>query len=135
MTSCIPTGIGSVVSPADVRYLKEMLANWGLADGFILFPDISQTLDAPRVENPPRITEGGTPLEDVVDTANSRCTLTIGGRFQSSSAGVFLEREFKVPQTALPLPIGLKDTDLFVSMLEEQTGIALPERYEAALAL
>ena len=36
-----------------------------------------------------------------------------------------------MPQTALPLPIGLKDTDLFVSMLEEQTGIALPERYEA----
>jgi nitrogenase molybdenum-iron protein NifN len=123
--------IGSVVSPADVRYIKNMIIDWGSADEFILFPDISETLDAPRVENPPRITEGGTPLEDVVDTANSRCTLTIGGRFQSSSAGEFLEREFRVPQTALPLPIGLKDTDLFVSMLEEQTGIALPERYEA----
>lgn len=123
--------IGSFVSPADVRYLKNMIIDWGFADGFILFPDISETLDAPREENPPRITEGGTTLEDMVDTANSRCTLTIGGRFQNSSAGGFLEREFRVPQTALPLPIGLKDTDLFVSMLEEQTGIALPERYEA----
>ena len=123
--------IGSVLSPADVRYLKDMLADWGFADEFILLPDISETLDAPRVENPPRITEGGTPLEDVVDTANSRCTLTIGGRFLSTSAGEFLDRVFKVPQTALPLPIGLKDTDLFVSMLEELTGIALPKKYEA----
>ncbi len=123
--------IGSVISPADVRYLKDMLADWGFADEFILLPDISETLDAPRVENPPRIAEGGTPLEDVVDTANSRHTLTIGGRFQSCSAGELLERVFEVPQTALPLPIGLKDTDLFVSRMEELTGIGLPGKYEA----
>ncbi len=123
--------IGSVISPADVRYLKDMLVDWGFADEFILLPDISETLDAPRVEDPPRITEGGTPLEDVVDTANSRRTLTIGGLFQSASAGEFLEKEFGVPQTALPLPIGLKDTDLFVSMLEELTGIGLPGKYES----
>jgi len=123
--------IGSVVSPADVRYLKDMLTDWGFANEFILLPDISETLDAPRVENPPRITEGGTPLEDVVDTANSCRTLTVGGQFQSNSAGEYLEREFGVPQTALPLPIGLKDTDLFVSMLEDLIGIALPGKYEA----
>ena len=123
--------LGSVVSPADVRYLKDMLADWGFADEFILLPDISETLDAPRVENPPRIAEGGTPLEDVVDIANSRQTLTLGGRFLSTSAGEFLEREFKVPHTALPLPIGQKDTDLFVSMLEELIGIDLPRKYEA----
>jgi nitrogenase molybdenum-iron protein NifN len=123
--------IGSVISPADVRYLKDMLVDWGHADGFILLPDISETLDAPRVENPPRIAEGGTPLQDVVDTANSRRTLTIGGRFQSASAGELLENDFGVPQTVLPLPIGLADTDLFVSMLEELTGICLPGKYEA----
>ncbi len=123
--------IGSVVSPADVRYLKDMLADWGFADEFILLPDISETLDAPRVENPPRIAEGGTPLEDVVDTANSCRTLTVGGRFQSNSTGDYLNREFGVPHTVMPLPIGLKDTDLLVSMLEELTGIALPGKYEA----
>ena len=123
--------IGSVISPADVRYLKDMLVDWGSADEFILLPDISETLDAPRVENPPRIAEGGTPLQDVVDTANSRRTLTIGGRFQSASAGELLEKDFGVPHTVLPLPIGLADTDLFVSMLEELTGIGLPKKYEA----
>ena len=79
----------------------------------------------------PRIAEGGTPLEDLVDTANSLGTLTIGGRFLSTSAGEFLDRVFKVPQTALPLPIGLKDTDLFVSMLEELTGNCSSKKYEA----
>jgi nitrogenase molybdenum-iron protein NifN len=122
--------IGSVISPADVRYLKDMLVDWGSADGFILLPDISETLDAPRVENPPRITEGGTPLQDVVDTANSCHTLTIGGRFQSTSAGMLLEKDFAVPHTLLPLPIGLADTDHFVSRMEELTGIGLPGKYE-----
>lgn len=123
--------IGSVISPADVRYLKDMLVDWGFADEFILLPDISETLDAPRVEDPPRIAEGGTPLRDVVDTANSRRTLTIGGRFQSTSAGELLEKDFSVTHTMLPLPIGLADTDLFVSVLEELTGIGLPGKYEA----
>lgn len=83
------------------------------------------------MEDPPRISEGGTPLLDVIDTANSRHTLTIGGRFQSCSAGGQLEREFGVPHTMLPLPIGLADTDLFVTRMEELTGIALPGKYES----
>ena len=69
-------------------------------------------------------------MQDVVDTANSRRTLTIGGRFQSASAGELLENDFGVPHTVLPLPIGLADTDLFVSMLEELTGTGLPKKYE-----
>ena len=36
-----------------------------------------------------------------------------------------------MPHTMLPLPIGLADTDLFVSRMEELTGIGLPKKYEA----
>ncbi|VVB69964.1 Light-independent protochlorophyllide reductase subunit B [uncultured archaeon] len=123
--------IGSVVSPADVRALLDMLADWGCRDDFIILPDISETLDAPLVENMPAMPDGGTPLQDVADTANSRETLTIGGRFQKDFAGAFLEENFGVRSSVLPLPIGLEHTDLFMSRMEELTGRCLPRKYEA----
>jgi nitrogenase molybdenum-iron protein NifN len=122
--------IGSVLSPADVRYLKDMLNDWGCGDEFILLPDISETLDAPLVEDLPAIPEGGTPLQDVAETANSRETLTIGGRFQKDFAGVFLEETYGVRSSLLPLPIGLEHTDLFMSRMEELTERRLPRKYE-----
>ena len=122
--------IGSVISPADVRYLKDMLNDWGCSDEFILLPDISETLDAPLVEDLPAISEGGTPLQDVADTANSRETLTIGGRFQKDFAGAFLEETYGVRSSLLPLPIGLEHTDLFMSRMEELTERRLPRKYE-----
>ncbi len=42
--------------------------------------------------------------------------------------GNYLEREFGVPHTTMPLPIGLADTDLFVSRMEELTGIGLARK-------
>ena len=39
--------LGSIVSPADVRYLKRLLGDWG--QGYILLPDISETFDAPSL--------------------------------------------------------------------------------------
>jgi nitrogenase molybdenum-iron protein NifN len=55
--------VGSIISPADVRYLKRLLDDWGL--GYILLPDISETFDSPLCLDPPRIPAGGTPLDDI----------------------------------------------------------------------
>jgi len=120
--------LGSVISPADVRYLKELLQDWG-CDGIVV-PDISETFDGPRSERFSRIPEGGTPLADVVDMARSREILTLGGRFQTPSAGGYLEEAFGVPHRALPLPIGLDNTDLFIGEVERLTGLGLPRKYD-----
>lgn len=120
--------IGSIVSPADIRYLKDLLEYW--CNEYVLFPDISETFDAPLVKNLPKIPEGGTSLHDIRDTANSTETITIGGCIQSASAGSYLEMEYGVPHTALPLPIGIEYTDMLVAKLEEITGSELPQKYE-----
>jgi nitrogenase molybdenum-iron protein NifN len=120
--------VGAIISPADVRYLRRFLDDWGL--GYILMPDISETLDAPLCQDPPLIPAGGTLLHDIRDTANSKATLTIGGWVQEPGAGDYLEREFEVPHIALPLPLGQEFTDRLAANLEELTGISMPVSYE-----
>jgi nitrogenase molybdenum-iron protein NifN len=120
--------LGSVISPAEVRYIKDLLDCWGC--GYLLLPDTSDTFDSPLCEDLPRIPKGGTPLDDIRDMANSVATVTLGGRVDKSSAGAYLEKEFNVRHTVLPLPIGVEYTDLMVAKLEEYTGSKLPGKYE-----
>ncbi|MGB5101251.1 MAG: nitrogenase component 1 [Methanothrix sp.] len=120
--------VGSIISPADVRFLRRLFDDWGLE--YILMPDISETFDATLSQDLPLIPKGGTPLEDIRDTANSKATLTIGGWVQEPGAGNYLEKEFNVPHVALPLPIGLEFTDRLAANLEELTGLSMPECYE-----
>jgi len=120
--------VGSIISPAEVRYIKRLLNDWGL--GYILLPDISETLDAPLSGDLPRISAGGTPLAEIRDLANSAATLTLGGFVQEPGAGDFLGKEFEIPHIALPLPIGLEFTDRLAGCLEELTGRPMPDSYD-----
>jgi len=120
--------IGSIISPADVRYLKDMLERWPCY--CIVFPDISETFDAPIVTNFPKIVDGGTPLSEIRDMANSTATITIGGGVWRADAGALLRERFGVPHVALPLPIGIENTDYFVGAVESITERELPQRYE-----
>ncbi len=120
--------VGSIISPAEVRYIKRLLDNWGF--GHILLPDISETFDAPLSKDLPRIPAGGTPLAEIRDLANSFATVTLGGLVQEPGAGDFLEKEFEIPHIALPLPISLEFTDHLAGCLEELTGRSMPEGYE-----
>jgi nitrogenase molybdenum-iron protein NifN len=120
--------VGSIVSPADVRFLRRLLDDWGL--GYILMPDISETLDAPLGLDHSAIPAGGTPIDYIRDSANSVATITIGGSVQEPGAGDYLEKEFGVAHTPLPLPISLEFADRLAASLEELSGLRMPERYE-----
>ncbi len=124
----INLALGSIVSPADVRYLKRLLCDFGI--GHILLPDISESFDAPLLEDFPRIPAGGTPLEEIRDMGNSKATISIGAWADGPQAGDYLQEEFGVPHIPLPLPVGLLLTDGFIGRLEELTGQALPEEHE-----
>ena len=120
-----PTGavnlLPGFVSPADIRYLKEILADFGTPG--IILPDLSETLDGAAQLDYEKIPAGGTPLNAIRAMGASRATLEFGRtRFDEETAGRFLEKRFGVPYFPLGLPIGLRETDAFFKVLEDLAG-------------
>jgi nitrogenase molybdenum-iron protein NifN len=116
------------VSPADIRYLKEILADFGLSG--IILPDLSETLDGPAQLDYEKIPAGGTPLAEIQAMGRSRATLEFGRTlFPQETAGRFLENRFGVPWQPLGMPIGLRESDRFFKVLEEITDYTTPDRH------
>ncbi len=118
------------VSPADIRYLREVLEDFGLPG--IILPDLSETLDGPAQLDYEKIPAGGTPLAEIKAMGRSRATLEFGRTlFSQQTAGRHLESRFGVPWHPLGMPIGLRETDRFFKVLEEISGRATPARHAA----
>jgi len=127
-----PTGavnlLPGLVSPADIRYLSEVLADFGLQG--IILPDFSETLDGPAQMDYEKIPAGGTPLTAIKAMGTSRATLELGRTLCSQeTAGRFLENRFGVPWHPLGMPIGLRETDRFFQRLEDLSGRPTPEKH------
>jgi nitrogenase molybdenum-iron protein NifN len=116
------------VSPADIRYLREVLEDFWLPG--IILPDLSETLDGPAQLDYEKIPAGGTPLVDIKATGRSRATLEFGRTLlHQDTAGRLLEERFGVPRHPLGMPIGLRETDRFFGVLEEISARATPPRH------
>jgi nitrogenase molybdenum-iron protein NifN len=116
------------VSPADIRYLKEIMEDFGLRA--IVLPDYSETLDGPALQDYEKIPRGGTPLRDATSMGGSRATIELGRTLVGCpSPGRLLETRFGVPCHALGMPIGLRETDRLFEVLEETAGVATPEKH------
>jgi nitrogenase molybdenum-iron protein NifN len=129
-----PTGavnlLPGFVSPADIRYLKEILADFGLPG--IILPDFSETLDEPAQLDYEKIPTGGTPLEAIRAMGASRATVQFGRTLAlEGTAGQVLEQRFQVPCYSLGLPLGLRESDAFFKVLEDLAGRATPEPHAA----
>jgi nitrogenase molybdenum-iron protein NifN len=119
-----------MISPADLRYLKELLRDFGLAAAIL--PDYSDTLDGPAWSDYQRIPPGGTPIEAIRRMAGARATIEFGSTWDhTKTAGALLESRFGVPRYELPLPIGATQTDRLVEVLGQLAGRPLPAGHEA----
>lgn len=121
------------VSPEDIRHLKEILDDFHL--DHILFPDYSDTLDNPHWNEYQLIPEGGTPVSEIRKTGSAGATLEFGyilnkGKLKHSAATAaeWLEHMFGVPAVKLGLPVGIRETDRFFSVLEKLSGRKTPEK-------
>ena len=118
------------VSPADIRYLKEVLGDFGVPG--IILPDISETLDGQAQLDYDKIPAGGTPLAAIKAMGASRATLEFGRTlFPQATAGRLLEERFGVPWRPLGMPIGLRETDEFFKVLEDLAGVSTPAKHAA----
>jgi nitrogenase molybdenum-iron protein NifN len=127
-----------LVSPADTRYLKEILRDFGLE--YTLLPDISERLDAPALDHYEKLPAGGTPVESIRKMGGAMATIEFGrtlsndapgngGRIEATTGGLLLAERFRQPRFLLGLPIGLRESDAFFRRLEEISGRDTPEEH------
>jgi nitrogenase molybdenum-iron protein NifN len=115
----------SFVSCADLRYLKEILEDFGLKS--IILPDISESLDGPAQLDYEKIPAGGTPVADIVAMGRSRSTIEFGRTLYSQdTAGRALMKRFNISLYSQGMPIGLRETDRFFEVLEDLAGRPAP---------
>ena len=119
----------NMVSPADMRYLKEILEDFGVP--YMMLPDYSQTMDGGPWAEYHRIPPGGTPASAIATAASAMASIEFGSTIEASkSAAGYLDVMFGVPAWHLPLPIGIKESDKFFSLLETLTEEKRAEKYE-----
>jgi nitrogenase molybdenum-iron protein NifN len=117
-----------MVSPADLRYLKEVFADFGLQA--TLLPDYSETLDGPQLDEYQKIPAGGTPVESVRAMGRARMSLELGRTLaETGTAAAFLESRFGVARSKLGWPVGVLETDRFFAALSELSGRPTPEKH------
>jgi nitrogenase molybdenum-iron protein alpha/beta subunit len=115
--------ITGMISPADTRFIKELLEKMGL--DAILLPDISETLDGGHETAYSRLPLSGTPIGDVAKMAGARFSIEISAFIEDEySPALYLRERYGVPMARCPLPVGLRDTDRFIELLEQAGGVA-----------
>jgi len=114
------------VSSADYRLLAEIMADFGL--GCTLLPDLSETMDGPALLEYEKIQGGGTPIAAIKAMGRSRATIEFGPTL-AATGGTVLAEKFSVANHRLGMPVGIRETDAFFSLLETISGRPTPEKY------
>jgi len=117
-----------MVSTEDIRYIKEILSDFGLE--YTLLPDYSKTLDGGLWTEYQKIPAGGTSIEEIKSSGSARVSIEFG-RFPDEcvSAGKVLKIKFGVPLISSGMPIGISETDDFISILKAISGNEIPRKY------
>ena len=113
------------ISPADTRYIKTMLNLFGI--NAILLPDLSENLDGVHDKEYNRLPHHGTDLMDLKEMGGAKITLELCGFERKNSVAEYLLNTYEVPYIRLPLPVGLRDTDIFLKTLSDISGKEIPQ--------
>jgi nitrogenase molybdenum-iron protein NifN len=117
-----------MVSPADLRYLKEVFADFEL--DATLLADYSETLDGPQLDEYQKIPAGGTPVDRIRAMGRARMSLELGRTLGAAgTAAASLESRFGVPRRSLGWPVGVLESDRFFAALSELSGRPVPEKH------
>ena len=124
MVSLLP----GFVSAADLRYLKEVLDDFGLPA--MILPDYSETMDGPAQLKYEKIPAGGTPVSVIRKAGSSRMVIEFGRTLgKMRTGGSVLQEKFGVERSVVGLPIGIDETDHFFERLSSISGRKIPEKH------
>ena len=117
-----------MVSPADLRYLKELLADFSLPA--TVLSDYSDTLDGGAWSEYQLIPPGGASVEELRGMGSALGTVEFSSTFEPSrTAGAHLEQHCHVPLHRMGLPMGVSQTDDFMAVLAKLSGRAVPAKH------
>ncbi|WP_099466933.1 nitrogenase cofactor biosynthesis protein NifB [Konateibacter massiliensis] len=119
--------VTSTLSPADTRYLKELLEEFSI--DYILLPDLSETLDGTHKTNYERLPSGGTSISDISKMAGASLTLELSSFTEDKpSVAEYLFDTYGVPYKKCALPVCLRDTDKLIKIFSDISQNPIPER-------
>lgn len=119
--------IPGFINPGDMREIKRMTKLMGIK--LIMFPDTSGVVDSPMTGEYEMFPKGGTRIEEIRDSGNSKLTLALGS-YASTDAAYQLEKKCGVPYSELHTPIGIKATDAFLMSLLKSFVKEIPYELE-----
>jgi nitrogenase molybdenum-iron protein beta chain len=112
------------MEPSDMREIKRIAKE--LEARIILFPDMSGVLDAPMTGKFEMYPKGGTTVQSLTATGDSKFTIGLGA-YSTEDACVKLENKCKVKFEVIEIPIGLKATDRFITSLSRHANVPVPD--------
>ncbi len=123
-----------MLSPGDLRHLKYMLTSMNIEA--VMLPDYSETLDGGAWEKHNPIPPGGTSVDDIKSMGCADYTIQFGPHSTrlANPAGV-IKVKTDVNYSVLPLPIGIRNTDLFINEIKKAAAacgkkIELPDEMQ-----
>lgn len=118
------------ISPADIRYLKDVCSDFGIAA--TILPDYSDTLDGQAQNDYPLIPTGGTPLAAIRTMSGAKASIELGSTLPAATGGRVLKQKFGTRLYQMDLPIGIRATDSLFARLAELSGGKTPPGHAAA---
>ncbi len=115
------------INPGDMRELKRIAELLNVP--YTMFPDTSGVMDAPMTGHYDMYPKGGTTIPEVIGLGDSNLTLGLGTITNEEPAEV-LKKKCGVAYQLLPLPIGIQNTDAYVSALSHYSKCEVPYSLE-----
>jgi nitrogenase molybdenum-iron protein beta chain len=112
------------MEPSDMREIKRIAKV--MEARTIMFPDMSDVLDAPMTGKYEMYPKGGTTQAEMIATGDSKFTIGIGP-YCTEDACIKLENKCKVRFETVEIPIGLKATDRFIMSLSRHANLPVPD--------
>ena len=125
------TILPGLVSPADLRHLREIMADFALNP--VILPDYSDTLDGPALSHYQNIPEGGTTIDEIKSTGGGQAVIEFGRTLVDyHGGGELLARRFGMSRHCLGLPMGIRESDAFFDVLTYLSGLdCMPAKHNA----
>lgn len=110
------------VNPGDVTELKHIFSIMDIPANFLMD---TEPFGAGIMPDKSSFMEGGTTIEDIINSANASASIA-PYTYEGGSAAKYLETRFKVPSIVGTVPIGIANTDKFLKQLSSLTGRRIP---------